>query len=111
MKKILALVLALSLVFVLVSCTKVSGTYASGEVLGSGVSYEFKGNKVTITAKVVGFEKSFEGKYKIAKDDDGELKITFTFEDKDADKCSGSFSFEKVDKDTIKIGGVSYDKK
>lgn len=112
MKRILALVLALSLIFVLASCgKKLNGTYASDEVLGSGVTYEFKGSKVTITTKVLTFEKTFEGKYKIAKNDDGKLEITFTFEDKDAEKYSGSLSFEKVDKDTIKIGGATYNKK
>ena len=57
MKKVLALVLALSLVFVLVSCGKtLSGTYGTGELLGTGATYTFKGSNVTVTAKVLGFE-------------------------------------------------------
>ena len=63
LKRVLALALVVSLVFALVACgKKLSGTYASGELLGSGVTYTFKGSNVTITTKVLGFEKTFEGK-------------------------------------------------
>ena len=105
MKKILALVLALSLVFVLVSCgTKLSGTYVNEGLLGD-TTYEFKGNKVTITIGTVLGDVTYSGKYKIAKD-----KITFTFEDEKAADYSKSHSFEKTE-DGIKISGLSYKKK
>ena len=110
MKKVIALVLALSLVFVLVSCGKtLSGTYATGELLGTGATYTFKGSKVTVTAKVLGFEKSFEGKYEIFEDEKGAEKIKFTFESNDAKEYAGTFSFSEGDK-SITIGGITYKK-
>ena len=110
MKKILALVLALSLVFVLVSCgTKLSGTYVNEGLLGK-TTYEFNGNKVTITIGTVLGDVTYSGKYKIAKDKSGDLKITFTFEDEKAAEYSKSHSFEKTE-DGIKISGLSYNKK
>lgn len=101
----LALVIVM-LTAVLASCGGPSGTYESAEVIGSGLSYTFKGSKVTIKVKLLGTVTSFEGKYKI----DGE-EITFTFEDEDdgADKYSGTMTFEQGD-DYIKIGGVKYTK-
>ena len=111
MKKVLAFTLVIAMVFALVSCgKKLSGTYASGELLGSGLTYTFKGSEVTITTKVLGFEKDFVGEYEIYEDDNGAEKIKFTFEDSDASKYSGSFSFSKGD-DSITIGGVTYNKK
>lgn len=100
----LALVIVM-LTAVLASCGGPSGTYEA-EVLGQGLSYTFKGSKVTIKVKLLGTVTSFEGKYKI----DGE-EITFTFEDEDdgADKYSGTMTFEQGD-DYIKIGGVKYTK-
>ena len=110
LKRVLALALVVSLVFALVACgKKLSGTYASGELLGSGVTYTFKGSNVTITTKVLGFEKTFEGKYEIFDDEDGYEKIKFTFEDKDADEYSGTFSFSEGE-DSIKIGLATYKK-
>ena len=104
--KVLALVMAVVVVTgVLASCSSISGTYGTGEVLGSGATYEFKGSKVIITTKIFGFEKSFEGKYKIKGD-----TITFTFGDSEVDEYAGEFSFEKGD-GYIKIGGVKYNKK
>jgi uncharacterized lipoprotein YehR (DUF1307 family) len=107
--RVLALVMALSMVLVVfAACGKtISGTY-SAELLGTGATYEFKGNKVTVTYKAlgqVGFEA--EGTYKI-KDD----KITFTFEsdDKDAKDYNGTFDFEEGE-DYIKIGVIKYTKK
>ena len=107
--RVMALVLALATVlFVFAACGKtLSGTY-SAEVLGTGATYEFKGSKVTVTAKalgVVAFEA--EGTYKI----DGD-QITFTFEgdEKDAKEYNGTFTFEEGD-DYIKIGLVKYTKK
>lgn len=116
MKKVLSLVLAIAvlatLCLALASCgKKLSGTYEIDAFGLASKTYEFKGNKVTITYEVFGAKKSSEGTYKIAKNDDGDLEITFTFENKDAEEYSGTFSFEEVDKDTIKIAGVKYEKK
>lgn len=107
--RILAVVMvALMLCLTLASCGKrLSGKY-SAEILGSGVTYEFKGSKVTISIKALGAEvATAEGKYEI-KDD----KITFTFEsDKDEVKeYDGTFAFEEKD-DSIKIGIIEYEKK
>ena len=104
--KVIALAVVVAMAcLALASCGGLSGKYELDALVGSK-TYEFKGNKVTITAEVVGFEKTFEGKYKIVKDGD-EQKIEFTFEDKDAEEYKGSFSFEKGE-DYIKIGGVTY---
>ena len=101
-----SLVIALVLLtMAFASCSTISGTYEY-ELAGTGASYEFSGSKVTITAKVLGAEVgSFDGKYSI-KDD----KITFTFEDEEAEEYSGTFDFEKGD-DYIKIGLIEYKKK
>ena len=110
MKRVLALALAVVMVFALASCSKkLSGTYASGEVLGSGVVYNFKGRDVTITTKVLGCEKVFAGTYEIYEDEKGAEKIKFTFEDSDASKYSGSFSFSEGE-NSVTIGGVTYNK-
>lgn len=106
--KVIALALVIAtLACVFASCGKtISGTY-SAEAFGTGVVYEFKGSKVFITLKVVGFSgEAVEGKYEINDD-----KITFTFEsdDSDVNKYNGEFSFEKGE-DYIKIGGVKYTK-
>ncbi len=115
MKKIISAVLVCALlvgcVFALASCSKkLSGTYEA-DALVAGASYEFKGSKVTITAEVLGFEKSFEGKYEITENDDGDTVIIFTFENDDAEKYDGEFSFSEGEEDGkkyIKIGGVKY---
>ena len=106
--KAIAIVLVIStLACVFASCGKtISGTY-SAEVAGTGAVFEFKGSKVSITLKVLGFSgDAVEGKYEINDD-----KITFTFESDDSDvkKYNGEFSFEKGD-GYIKIGGVKYTK-
>ena len=110
---VLICVLLVGCVFALASCgKKLSGTY-KGDALVASASYTFKGSKVTITAEVLGFEKDFAGKYEITDNDKGETVIIFTFEDKDAEKYSGEFSFaEGKEGDTkyIKIGGVKYNK-
>lgn len=110
--KIVALVLvAAMLCLALASCgKKLSGKYEAGGDL-AGVSYTFNGSKVTITYKVLGVAKSFEGKYKI----DGDT-ITFTFDDKDNvdSKYTGSKTFSEGKDDNgnkfVKIGGVTYTK-
>lgn len=92
------------LTMTLASCGGVSGSYTTGEALGTGVTYTFKGSKVTIEAKVIGVVTTFEGKFKV-KDD----KITFTFEDDKAKSYEGEFAFEKG-KDYVKIAGITYTK-
>lgn len=117
MKKILSAVLVCVLlvgcVFALASCGKtLSGKYKLDALIGSK-TYEFSGSKVEITYEVGGFEKSIEGEYKIAENDDGDLEITFTFaeDEEDADDYKGTFSFAEGtegDESYIKIGGAKY---
>lgn len=117
--KILALVLVLSMVcIVFASCGKtLSGTYkaelGSTSLVGGETVYTFSGKKVTIsvTAGALGFEKTteFEGTYEITEEDDGDMKITFTFEDKDAEKYNQTATFEETE-DGIKIGLIEYKK-
>ena len=119
MKKIisalLVCVLLVGCVFALASCGKtLSGKYKTGSgVLGK--TYEFNGNKVTITYFVLGTENSIEGTYEITKNDEEKDVIIFTFdaEEEDADDYAGEFAFaEGTEGDTkyIKIGGVQYNK-
>ena len=112
MKKNFVKVLALALALVTLTCffascgARLSGKY-SAEVWGTGVVYEFKGNKVSITLKVAGFSgEPAEGKYEI-KDD--KITITFESDDDDVQKYDGTFDFEKGE-DYIKIAGVEYKK-
>ena len=115
--RIMAVVMALLMVaVVLVACGKtLSGTY-SAEILGTGKTFEFSGNKVSVTYKVIGFTSDpIEGTYKIEDD-----KITFDFVDESKAENQGlkdflaglesSQSFEEGD-GYIKIGGVKYEKK
>ena len=64
----------LLLALTLVACAAtLSGTY-SAEVAGTGKVYAFKGNKVTISYKLLGTEVySYEGTYKIEIYIDGRL--------------------------------------
>ena len=91
---------------------KLSGTYVNKGLL-SDVTYEFQGNKVTVTDTVtIGsstFDFSYSGKYKIAKDDSGNLNITFTFEDSDADRFNKTCVLEEID-GNIKLNGIVYTK-
>ena len=110
--RIIALAMvAVMLCVCLASCgTTLSGEYYTGDktITKSYVSYEFKGNKVTVETYLFGVkttEESFEGTYKI-KDDE----ITFTFEDKNGEKQSKTFAFEEVDDDTVKIASIVYKK-
>lgn len=107
--KVLALAIVVAMAcLALASCGGLSGKYKADALGLAGATYEFKGNKVTITVEAIGgiLETSFEGKYKLVKDGDAQ-KIEFTFEDSEAEKYSGSFSFEKGE-DFIKIGGIKY---
>ena len=62
-------VLVVMLACSLVSCGGLSGTYASDETLGSGVSYTFKGKEVTIEVKLLGFTTELVGEYSIDGDE------------------------------------------
>ena len=97
----------LLLALTLVACgATLSGTY-SAEVAGTGKTYAFKGNKVTISYKFLGTEVySYDGTYKI---EDDQITITIDSDDKDAKDLKGTFDFEKTD-DGIKIGIVTYKK-
>ena len=111
---ILVCVMLLSCVLVLASCAKtLSGKYESDVFGVAGATYEFSGNKVTVTAEILGFEKDFEGTYEIKDNDEGKTVIVFTFDDDDASKYSGEFDFSEGTEDGeayIKIGGVKYTK-
>ena len=100
--------IATMLCLILASCGKtLSGKY-SAELLGTGATYEFKGSKVTVTAKVLGAEAvTIEGTYKI-KDD--KITLTFDGDDEDAKKYSGTLDFEEQEDGDIKIGISEYKK-
>ena len=116
--RIIALAMvSLILCLALASCGKtLSGTYeavatsegilgAIADAVNTGVKYTFSGSKVTIETTLLGSVKTFEGKYSI--DDD---KITFTFEDEDAEEYSGTQTFEELENGDIKIGIITYEK-
>ena len=115
MKRILSFVLALTLVlgvvFSMASCGKLlSGKYKSGIT-----TYEFAGNKATVTYELFGFQKSIEGTYKIAENEEGDMTITFTFEGEEegSDDYAGEFAFAEGTEngeDYIKIGLIKYTK-
>ena len=118
MKKIISTVLIcvllLGCVMSFTSCDSIlMGTYELDAYVG-GVTYDFSLTKVVITYELLGHETSIEGKYDITKDDDGDLEITFTFEnEEEAKDYAGTFSFSKGEEDGvdyIKIGGVKYKK-
>lgn len=118
---------ALVLVMVLALCAtvfagcakKLSGKYSNAGgvigLVGGETVYEFKGNKVTITATVkgvIGGETStkFEGTYEFAETKDGDALIKLTFGE-DGKAYSGNFHFSEGTKDGkayIKIGAVEY---
>jgi uncharacterized lipoprotein YehR (DUF1307 family) len=116
MKKIISSVLVCVLlvgaIFALASCGKtLSGKYS--DALTGLTTYEFNGNKVTVSAGAGNFKVSFDGTYKIAENDEGKTVITFTFEDEDAEKYSGDLPFaegEENGKKYIKLAGVKYNK-
>ncbi len=121
MKRLLVLALALSMVFMLVSCGKtLSGTYTAGGdllgIAGGKTSYTFSGSKVTVTTTttVLGNSKTneYEGKYEITEAADGTMTITMTFESEDASEYNVSSKTFKEDKEagTITIGVVTYTK-
>ena len=116
MKKILSLVLALTLVFcmlcTLTSCKKtLEGTYRDA----SGITvYEFSKKAVTLRVEVFGVGvQSFEGTYKINENKGGEMTITFDFTSEEAEGYTGEFDFSEVSEngeDYISIGVIRYNK-
>ena len=110
MKKFVS-ILSLTLVAVLLCATLascgLSGTYKSASLFESYTQYTFKGSKVIADVYVAGVKAtdSFEGKYKIKGGD-----ITFTWKDSDGKDQSATYTFEKVDKNTIKIGNLTLTK-
>ena len=112
--KITAIALSIiTLMFVFASCAP-SGTYAADAGELAGVKYKFSLGKVTITLSVLGFEKDYEGTYKMGKNDDGDETITFEFEDKDASKYNTTSVYKSGKDDTgefISLNGVKLYKK
>ena len=103
--RILSVVMAaLMLCLCFASCgKKITGSYYVGdkEITKTYSSYEFKGNKVSVTNYVVGQKvdaASYEGTYKIKGDE-----ITITYE-ADGEKKSDTTTFEKLDNGNVKIG-------
>ncbi|MBQ7343152.1 MAG: hypothetical protein IJW53_00120 [Clostridia bacterium] len=108
---ILVCVLLLGCVMTLASCGKtLSGKYTDALAV---TSYEFKGSKYTLTVdNIIGADTVTEGKYKIAENDEGDLKITFTWEE-DGEEKTQTESFSSGEEDGveyIKIGIVKYTK-
>ena len=117
MKRTLSIVLALAVLATMcltfASCGKLSGKY-SADVLGTGTTMTFSGNKVKIgfTVTILGEVASIDATYKIKGD-----TITFDFIDEDEvtnnsakkviETLEEPVSFEKGD-DYIKINGVKY---
>ena len=122
MKKLMCVVLVVVMMLSLVACgKKLSGTYEAEidvVLLKYTATYEFSGSKVTAVKKTTVFGTvntvTLEGTYEIAENDDGELEITFTFEnEEEAKDYAGTFSFAKGkegDTQYIKIGGAKYKK-
>ena len=119
MKRIISTLLVCALllgcVLTMASCSRVlMGEYELDAGLGSK-TYEFAiPNKVVITYEVLTVEKTIEGTYKIAENEDGDLEITFTFEnEEESEGYAGTFSFAQGEEDGvkyIKIGGLKYTK-
>lgn len=119
MKKIvsalLVCVLLVGTLFTFASCTIVHGTYKNGATVIEFTAF----GKVTITdeVEILGavVSKTYEAKYSIEENDDGELQITFTYEE-GADEhlvCSGTRTFVKGEengKEYVKIGLITYEK-
>lgn len=103
MIKVIAIAtLAVILCVALVSCGVPSGKYTG---LGGARSYEFKGNKVTVSQYALLGTIVTEATYKVK---DG--KITFTYkDDSDSADLEREATYEKTD-DGIKINGVEYKK-
>ena len=102
------------------ACGKtLSGEYEAEINLGIvsyTATYEFNGNKVTITKDVDAIINDpepveFTGTYEITEEKDGDLKIKLTLDGDAQDEHikAGTYSLE-IEEDYIKIAGVKYDK-
>ena len=104
MKRILCIALVAVMLVSLVACGgKLSGTYKTEDILGSYVSYTFKGSKVIVETYVLGTKAlKVTGSYKI---DGNEITLTYDSKDAEGEKnvVSGTQTFEKGD-GYIKIG-------
>ena len=128
MKKIISTVLLcvllVSSLFVLASCNTISGTYG-GEVdlvlAKYKVTYEFKGNDVTVTSQLTSSigslnPVSVSGTYEIGEDEEGNKTITFDYSDSEeeadgAAKEGTALSFNQGKDDNgkyIEIAGAKY---
>ena len=112
--KVLALVLVVVMICgILVACgNKPSGKYSADLVLWNR-TYEFKGNKVSVTStgKISGKSTTVEGTYEIVENEDDSLQIKFAWdsEDRENEIFNGAWAYEIGD-DYIKIAGVKYTK-
>ncbi len=108
--KLLSVVLILTMLIpLLTACgNTLDGTYKA-DVFGSGMSYTFSGNKVTLNVTVLGAViATVDGTYEI---EDGKITLTFSGEDESAEEYSGTFEFSAdEDGDSITIGIVEYEK-
>ena len=120
--RIIALVLVIATFTCLIaSCGKtLNGTYVMkatdidfGDLGSNKTTVKFSGNKITVTTttSVFGQESTTtqEGTYKLEQDEDGNWKITTTYE-LDGKEQTSSAPFEELDKGDIKIAGVTYTK-
>ena len=126
MKKIISTVLLcvllVSSMFVLASCNTISGTYG-GEVnlllAKYKITYEFKGNDVTVTSQLVSSLGSLtptpvEATYEIGEDEDGNQTITFNYSGDEAEGAADdgvAYSFNQGKDNNgryIEIGGAKY---
>lgn len=129
MKKIISLVLILTLVLSLASCGGgVSGTYegkvdfavAGLDIVEGSLTFNFSGNKVEISAaaKLLGIlggeTETVSATYKLGEKEDGSKTITFDLGDVESVKgviqAGVDLPFEQGD-DYIKIAGIKYTKK
>ena len=111
---ILVCLLLVGSIFALTSCfnnpygTSESAGYQSATTTG-GV-YEFGLTDVTYTYYVAGVEAySVEGTYKIAANEEGAIRITFTYGEERGGAKSGSFHYAKGG-DVISISSIKYTK-
>ena len=110
--RIIALcVVAVMVCLALASCGKtLSGEYYMGDktITKSYTTLNFKGNKVTVDAYVLGNKvtaESYEAKYEIK---DG--NITMTWKDANGEEKSSTQTFVENEDGSIKIGVVTYNK-
>ena len=103
-------------IFTLTSCEEqLSGVYVN-DALGTETSYNFRGDKVTVTVTttLLGnvISKAYEGEYEITRTDGRTDIIDFDFDSDKAALYDGEKTFsENKDDGTVTIGGIEYTKK